>query len=488
MIKTAQVSLVPWFLGGLTLVALSLRVLGMDQSLFGDELFTYEIATQPSITDILPAIQRTENNPPLFYFLSWAAAQVGDPTLWIRAPSLILGTATIPVVYLLGLRTAGGSAGLIGAALTALSPFALFYSNEGRAYATLIFLVALSTLLLLVALDTQRPGWWFAYGLSASLAVYTHYTGIFPLAAQALWAVWTYRSQVRELVIVHALVALAYLPWLPYLRDQSSTNIELLNGLSKLSPEAISRSVATLLPGYPFTDVSEIPGPFALVLLAVGVCVALGGTAMRFRAARPSSIGLSSRTVLLLLLALVTPLALVVFDIFVPRNLSASLPAAFLLLGTWLSSLPRPVSVAAVSLVTVGLGIGSLKTLDDDFRRTPYEQAAHLIDATGRPDEPVIEIIAGAQSPLGPLGQSLAIHFKGAHRIYYPGVNDEEGWESALDGRRVFLVVPQIHALSGIPRRSGPGARFELKQHRIYPGLIPLGVFQYTRSGVPPRS
>ena len=48
-----------------------------------------------------------QNNPPLFYVLAWASAKLGDPDTSIRLPSLLLGTAAVPMTYALGLRTAG---------------------------------------------------------------------------------------------------------------------------------------------------------------------------------------------------------------------------------------------------------------------------------------------------------------------------------------------------------------------------------------------
>ncbi len=45
--------------------------------------------------------------------------------------------------------------------------------------------------------------------------IYTHYVGFFVVLAQAVWAFWSYREQLRELVIVHVVVEIAYLPWLP---------------------------------------------------------------------------------------------------------------------------------------------------------------------------------------------------------------------------------------------------------------------------------
>ena len=46
-------------------------------------------------------------------------------------------TATIPLVYLLGRETVGRTAGALGAAVLAASPFSLYYGVEARPYATL---------------------------------------------------------------------------------------------------------------------------------------------------------------------------------------------------------------------------------------------------------------------------------------------------------------------------------------------------------------
>ena len=105
----------------------------------------------------------------------------------LRLPSLLAGVATIPGVYLLGVRTVGRSAGLVAAALTALAPFMAFYSTEGRGYAVMMALLLASTLALLTAVDDGRRRWWVLYALATCLTMYTHYTAAFVLATQLAW-------------------------------------------------------------------------------------------------------------------------------------------------------------------------------------------------------------------------------------------------------------------------------------------------------------
>jgi hypothetical protein len=139
----------------------------MHQSLLGDEVWTYQDIAGRSLLSVLRNLHTgAENSPPLFFVLAWFSAKLGDPTIWIRLPSLILGTATLPLIYLLGRETVGRTAGWIGAAVVAASPFSTYYGIEARAYATMAFFVTLSTLALVIAVRTSsRPGGVVAVGI-----------------------------------------------------------------------------------------------------------------------------------------------------------------------------------------------------------------------------------------------------------------------------------------------------------------------------------
>jgi hypothetical protein len=64
---------------GLTLVAFALRVVGMDQSLYGDELFVYEEVEGHSLIGVLREVesQSIEVSPPLFFVLGGLARSSG---------------------------------------------------------------------------------------------------------------------------------------------------------------------------------------------------------------------------------------------------------------------------------------------------------------------------------------------------------------------------------------------------------------------------
>jgi Dolichyl-phosphate-mannose-protein mannosyltransferase len=475
----------------LTAIAFALRLVGIDQTLFGDELFTYAIVTgNDGVGGVLgDGAHTTESNPPLYYVLAWLAAQVGDPTIWIRIPSLVFGTATVPLVYLLGARTVGRSAGLVGAALVALSPFAIFYSDEARAYAMLTCLSVLSTLTLLRALRRADRLSWVAYGASLTALIYTHYTGVFVVLAQLGWAAWTHREHLRALALVSLGVAVAFLPWLPSFIDQqdlSAAQGRIFTRRFPLTVDTVLNMFGRVFPGagepsFLVVPLREVPGRGVVAV----VWVALGATviaAIVRQARRPPAAGSNATRpmlALLVALALVTPLAMILYSAkphtswLLARNLSASLPAFALLVGWLLMLVRRPLAILALGVVLAALAVGAAKVVDDDYQRPPYRQAARFVDAAAAPHDPVIH-------DLDPLlayafGKPFKAQLKQPHESsLQPGVP------------RVFVVIPV--EFGGGParyRRDHLGAGYSLARHHVYPGLVRVGAFEFVRKGVP---
>lgn len=45
-----------------------------------------------------------EITPPLYFIFAWLSMKLGSDPEWVRLPSLLAGTAVIPLVYLVGAR------------------------------------------------------------------------------------------------------------------------------------------------------------------------------------------------------------------------------------------------------------------------------------------------------------------------------------------------------------------------------------------------
>ncbi len=473
----------------LTLLGLALRLTGLKEGLFGDELYLYEIARLPGLGDVLSKVHDTESTPPFGFVLAWAATKLGDPTVTVRLPSLVLGTAAIPLTYLLGVRTVGRLPALVGAAFFAISPFALWYAVEARAYSTLMFLTVLAALALVRALDTRRTTWWVAYAISACLILYTHYMGVFVVVAMAAWSFWTQREHLRELLFAHAAIVVAYLPWLPSFVVQSDdTSAQRISTFKQFTPKGVVRELTIAVDGHPFLPLSSVPGRLAVALLGIGAAAALAGATLRFRGGLPAGAA-RSRVTLVLLLAIATPAGVALYSIvgqntYIPRNLGASLPPIFLALAAGLMALRRPWAALGTAAVVLALGIGTLRAVDPDRGRPPYRQAAEFVDARDHGRGVVIEyplFPAFANTDIA-LARHLEAHFGQNHELRQVRNPDSPGWDGLNRFRRVFVVTPwdASHRAGGAPLPPRYAGRFHLTDMHSWRGIVPVAAFEYT--------
>jgi uncharacterized membrane protein len=202
-------------LAALTALAAFLRfsTLG-SQSYWYDEAVTVQLVRR-SLSGMLRAIPGSESTPPLYYVLAWGWSRLfGTSDVGLRSLSAVFGTATVPAAYAAARVFVSRRTSLVAAALVAVSPFLVWYSQEARAYAVFVFFGTLSLALMGRA---ARPGasrslfWW---ALSAALALATHYFALFLVAPEAAWLLYRSvdrRTTVKAVAIVAA-VAAALLP------------------------------------------------------------------------------------------------------------------------------------------------------------------------------------------------------------------------------------------------------------------------------------
>src|SRR3954449_6193943 len=144
-----------WIVAGLTLGAAVLRfaTLGV-QAYHHDEIVTASRILRGGFGHAMDAVGFSESAPPLYYALAWAWTQVtGTGEFGLRSLSALAGVATVPVAYLLAAELRDRRAGVFAAALVAVNPMLLWYSQEARGYALLALLCAASALYFVRALE-----------------------------------------------------------------------------------------------------------------------------------------------------------------------------------------------------------------------------------------------------------------------------------------------------------------------------------------------
>jgi hypothetical protein len=147
----------PWLALAITGIGGILRVMLLGtKGMWLDETFSVWLASH-SVPDLLQWTVRIDQHPPLYYLLlhSWIA-RYGVTPYEVRLLSALFGTATIPVIYLIGKRLSGTAMGLAAAVFLAFSTFNIVYAQETRMYTILTFNAAVATYALVRLLTDPR--------------------------------------------------------------------------------------------------------------------------------------------------------------------------------------------------------------------------------------------------------------------------------------------------------------------------------------------
>jgi len=398
--------------GLITLVGFLLRLPSFHDSLATDEISTYYIVVGNSLGRVLQLVNSDQElTPPLFFILAWATkGLLASQSESIRLVSLATGTAAIPLTFVLGVRTVGRRAALVGASCVALSPFMIFYSSEARTFMLVLFLALVSTLALIRALDTGRVLWWVVYAVCTSAAAYSHYSVAFYLVVQLGWALWTQPRAWRPLVVTNMAAVLTYIPWLGGLR----ADLHAPNLTSAIFPVTFANVVGShevFWIGHPLIPPHVLPGTAAIVLAAAGLLIGLVGVVLRRRGDRPWW-RLAPRTALVVALtagpaALIVVYSIVRVDVLGGPNVIASWPPMALLIGALVTGPPKPVRAAAVLLTVVAFAIGGLRMLSPSAQRADVGAVVAYLDRHGAPGDPVVDASLTAK-PLTELDVALA--------------------------------------------------------------------------------
>ena len=282
-----------------------------------------------------------ESTPPLYYLLAWAWSHIsGVQEVGLRSLSALFGTATVPVAYFGGRELIGRRAGIAIAAIVAVEPMLVWYSQDARAYALLVLLSTVALLFFLRARRTSGARDLGMWALFSSLALASHWFAFFPMAIEAVWLLVAARP-LRRVVWSVAAIAAVGLALAPIALHQAAGKnndwIASFGMTGRLRDTGIAyfAGEAGLL--------KHALIPMALFVLAVGLLLARGGAREKRGATVALTIGGGG-----LLLALA--FALTSQDFILPRNLLPELiPLA--LVGA--------AGIAAPRAGWLGMGVGA---------------------------------------------------------------------------------------------------------------------------------
>ncbi|MGN6587467.1 MAG: glycosyltransferase family 39 protein [Solirubrobacterales bacterium] len=378
-----------WIAAGLTALGAALRfaTLGL-QSYHHDEVVTATRILPSSFGHAMNAVGFSESAPPLYYALAWVWTQVFGNDPWgLRSLSALAGVATIPIAYLIGRELRDRRAGLLAAALVAVNPMLLWYSQEARAYALLAFFCAVSLYYCVRALQNDGEGErrdLVLWGVFSALALATHYFAAFPLAAETVLLL---RRRGRATFAGLWIVGLVALLLAPLVSHQMSYGHAEWIGNFTLG-HRVWETAATFVTG----ETGDIIGgperpilallPLALALAAFGLLALRGERDEKRAAAIPLAVGAFTLGIPLLLALISTSK-----DYVLARNLLPALVPLLVVVAIALTLRRARRLGAAIGtlLVAYSLGFCLWVNFDEDLQRPNWQAVA---DRLGEPEAP----------------------------------------------------------------------------------------------------
>jgi mannosyltransferase len=350
-------------------LALALGLTGLgERRMWGDEYATWYAVTLPwdGLFQLLDHVDRVLTE----YYLAmhvWVGLAGDSPTA-LRLPSVVAMACAAGLTALVGRRLAGAPVGLLAGLILATLPTITRYAQEARPYALAVAGAALTTLLLLRALD--RPLWprWIAYAIGMVLLAWLHLVAVLVLGAHLLLVWLAYRAadrDVRMWKFVGALAALfaAVMP------------LALVGSRQTAAIDWIRADLAT---------VRHTPQRLFGTTLLAGAVIAVGLLAplVADRPARRPALALATWAILP---PLATYATFPLLHLFLHRYLLFTLPAWALLAAISLGAVTRfaatrPVRAASF-VATAALALPALAWL-----ALPGQQTVRRQVVTGEPD------------------------------------------------------------------------------------------------------
>ncbi len=359
----------------LTLGAAALRFATLNvQSIWLDESATI-VLVHRGFSGMLSHLSSSESAPPLYYILVWAWTKLlGAGPLGFRSFSALVGTLTVPVMYLAG-RRISTRAGLWAAALTAVNPAMYYYSQEARAYALVVLFSAAALVFWQRALEEPKSRNLWLWATMSILAVLTHYFAAFLFLPEALLLARRHRWRAtRAPIVVVALVGIALVPLAARERADGKSNWIEAASLSSRIGESAKQFLVGLY------------GPLEILSALLAALLAAGALALLLRYGDRRERHCARDLAILAGVAIALPLLLALthlVDVFDGRNMIAAWApcAALIAIGLGVTRAPRAGAALGIGLCAVSLAVIAATNAIPGYQRDDWRGAARALGA-----------------------------------------------------------------------------------------------------------
>jgi len=486
----------PLILTLLTLLALLLRLFQLGaNSLWVDELITLHQGTVEGYSLWTQFLDDYQNPLPMVVFAIFHGFSASEA--WLRIPSVLWGACSVPLLFVVGRRIVGTRAALFASLLLALHPMHVYFSQEVRGYAAMLFFGLAATAVALGAGDRLSLRRWVAFVCFGAACVLSNMTGLLWMAGLGLGIFVARRIQRRDLLrwfLAFAAMLLLTSHWwsggarvheserllpgtemgeplrgettfnfwaLPYAGLALSNGAELGPSKPELHRAAEDGSAASALQD----------GHLPWLAAAAGIALILFLTGVRHLGGR----NLELAAWVLFTVAAALALALRNVKPFNPRYLLAVLPVLLLVYGVALDRLPKRLALA---LLAGWIALGSLALYRHwyvaDYMHEDVRSAVEIVEGRESNDDlilaPGINLVVrhyySGDQPVINLPPVL-LEDAAIVRTQLAGLPEEGRYLWYLRARP-WQLDPRRNLLEGLQLRYGEVARFQASGVDVY--------------------
>jgi len=343
----------------------------------GDEAYILALAQRPLLR--MFRLFTFEGNGVVYPILEWPLVRVSQSLAMLRLPAFAAGVLAVPALVWAGSRIVGLRAAIAAAALLAVNPVAVTYSQLARPYvfAMLSVTVAYGCL---ARIDVSR-WYWIGFVAAMTIAGYSNALAVAIVLPGQVVMVLGDKTRVRGWLAALTAVAIALIPLVVLVAVERSKR----NALYWLSKPTLE-DVKTLLIDFFASRYGVLVGALLVAVWLVRRRLDTKGiwVAFSWGAVAP---------LLLFLASQVSP-------VFTRAYALPALPGALLFVAAAASALPRPVEVVGLALLGALFLQGSLFHAGD-FHPPGLRSAIAALASERRAGQPVLFDIPDGLSAAG---------------------------------------------------------------------------------------
>ncbi|OGE00028.1 hypothetical protein A3J17_02795 [Candidatus Curtissbacteria bacterium RIFCSPLOWO2_02_FULL_40_11] len=211
-------------------IALLLRLININQSLWLDEAINLNNVNALSFGDLIFKYSLSDFHPPLYHIIlkGWSLI-VPLSEFFARFLSVIFAVATVYVTYLIAKKLYEEKTALIVALLLTTAPLHIYYSQEARMYMMAAFFTSLSVYFFLKLLEKDNIKNWTGFIVATTLMLYSDYLPYLMIPAYFFY-ILIFRKKISKnslkgFIPAFLLILFLIIPWLLILPDQLKTGL-----------------------------------------------------------------------------------------------------------------------------------------------------------------------------------------------------------------------------------------------------------------------